>query len=332
MKEYVSMISTPWRFSSLLPSSNRGREAVYLLLGTVVFTLGTLAIGWLLYTPTRNLPLLLSTLAGAQAAFFGIVFAITVLGIQLATDRYSPRLVFLFIDDWPFRLTFGVFVASIGLDLFLLSQVSSTPSRLLAAGVAATGGLALASTFILYWFVRSTLAQSTPEGLIDAIADDLPPSNYLGATTTAERNDEPHPLHRLYSLTMAALSQGESETAYRGVETIDEVATDGLEEIQTYENDIDDAEIETAFATVQEEYLPEIALHAYEKEERRTATRTVDALDELGRTGLKGDTESVTRYSSEGLSEIIDETPLVVDGNTLRNSAAESLGDLLMDS
>jgi hypothetical protein len=309
--------------------TDRQKEALSLLGVTIILTLIGALIGGIFYVPVQNLPLLLSTLAGAQAALFGVAFAITILSIQLTTNRYSPRTVFLFIDGWPFKTVFAVFVTSTGYNVLLLSQVGSPPSRYLTAGVTAAYGLALGAVIILYWFVRTTLAQSTPEGLIDAIADELPPSKYIVKSHEKVSADELHPLHRLYSIIMAALSRGESETAYRGLRTLDEITDGGLENAQSNQDELTEEEIEAGFETVQEEYLPEIALHAYENDEQRTATEAIDILEQLGQDGLDNEIEAVTRYSAEGLSEIIDQPPLVIDASVVRNAAIDSLSNLL---
>jgi hypothetical protein len=185
----------------------------FVLAATALFTLAGLVLGYVTgpAVDPANIRSLLSGLAGAQAAVLAIVFSVTVIGIQLTGNRYSPRMVSLFTDSPIFLYTFSLFVFSIGLDFWLLYNVPTTGNRLHTAGVFAVSGLGLSVAITLFYFVKSAIQQSTPEGAIEAFVSGMNTEKYLNQSESLALDDSEnvHPMHPLYNLIMNALSNGE---------------------------------------------------------------------------------------------------------------------------
>lgn len=80
--------------------------------------------------PPDNLRIFLSALAMVQATLVGIVFAVTILGIQLISDRYSARMMSVFYTHPILIVAFLIFLLSISLDLGLLFWFPSSADPL----------------------------------------------------------------------------------------------------------------------------------------------------------------------------------------------------------
>ncbi|KAA9396311.1 DUF2254 domain-containing protein [Haloarcula sp. CBA1130] len=141
------------------------------------------------YDLSSNGQQVFATLASIQAAIFAIVFSVVVLGIQLSTSRYSTRLANLFRSDGGYKKTVGIFVASIGIDvigLLAFTHVSPFTLRLLTSLAL---GLAIVSFTVLYFFVDRTLEQTTPEGIIKRVKQELTPQQIISDAEAAD--DDP---------------------------------------------------------------------------------------------------------------------------------------------
>jgi uncharacterized membrane protein len=66
---------------------------------------------------------MLSTIASALMQFTGLVFSITILVLQLASQQFSPRVLRTFLEDRYTRFSMGMFVGAFVYALALLPQV-----------------------------------------------------------------------------------------------------------------------------------------------------------------------------------------------------------------
>jgi uncharacterized membrane protein len=97
----------------------------------------------------------LSTIASSTMAFTGLVFSITVVALQLATQQFSPRVMRTFFRDTGTKVCLGVFVATFVYALVLRTvrpPVEGTGGFLPGLSITVAFGLALASlgTFVFY--------------------------------------------------------------------------------------------------------------------------------------------------------------------------------------
>lgn len=256
-----------------------------------------------LWISVENTRALLSTLAGAQAAVLAIVFSITMVGIQLIASRYSPRMTSLFIRAPILTATFAVFVFSIAVDLSLLYVLPEIPTRTYTGGVFLAGGLGVVTGGWLLVFIREMTHRSTPEGTIEAFTNSMTPGKYLKKVkeSSSSESEHAHPMRPLYSMVMAALSNREHVTAKMALQAYGDRVEDVLE---TYIDDETFSEIERdeigyLFRPVLEEHLPDIALHAEEKEETDIVEQAAETIVEIGELGLK-----IQRIEEEGPEEL----------------------------
>jgi uncharacterized membrane protein len=146
-----------------------------LLLVTILLPTVGLYLGYTsgFSTSPENTRLFLSALTGAQAGVLAIVFSVTVIGVQLIANKYSPRMISLFTEFPIFIFTFGLFIFSIAVDLGLLYTVPENHSHIHAAGIGAASGLGLTAAYALFIFVRTAITQSTPEGAVEAFVSSM---------------------------------------------------------------------------------------------------------------------------------------------------------------
>lgn len=70
---------------------------------------------------------LLSTITTAMLTFTGLVFSITVLVLQLASNQFSPRVIRAFLSERITKLAMAAFVGTLVYGMIVLSQVRTDP-------------------------------------------------------------------------------------------------------------------------------------------------------------------------------------------------------------
>lgn len=318
---------TMYRFATELPNW----LLIVLFLIPVSFLIAGIAFG----RPhnVSNVRPFLSGLARTQAGVLAIVFSVTILGIQLVASRYSPRLISIFVGAPIFLFTFVIFIASIGFDFWLLYNLPSPASPLSIGGAYVAGGLALIAVLALYEFLRTIPKRMTPEGIITAFARNLPASEYQQRVEEAISSDSTKvpPLHPLYSLTMSALSEDEWATAERGIDYIQTISEDSLRQLAangslTYPANRFSRE---AFKPVLREYLPTIAIRAFNEDENELVSHAIRSISEIGKASVEVHQSYVAEQAARGLTDAIREVPPTTDGNMIRRPAFRQLGELL---
>lgn len=71
---------------------------------------------------------LLATVAGAMITTVGVVFSLTVVSLQLASDQFSPRVMRSFIRDRLSQRVIGLLVATFFYCMLVLPNVSGEPT------------------------------------------------------------------------------------------------------------------------------------------------------------------------------------------------------------
>jgi uncharacterized membrane protein len=139
-------------------------------------------------------------IAAATLAFVAVVFATTLVAIQLAASQYSPRAVRIFIRSRVTRVTLGLFLATFVFSLIILvsNRASVASAKQFAPVVSVTTLLALtlATVFGFVAYLHGVVRLMRVQYLLEAIAaesrraidEDFPPASaYVDA--------EPPPPH-----------------------------------------------------------------------------------------------------------------------------------------
>lgn len=304
---------------------SKKRIASILLVFALLFALGGF---YLQANPTT----FLSSIALAQASVLAIVFSVTILGVQLIANRYSPRMTELITGDEIFRITFWLLVGSIAIDLSVAYFLPGMPDAATALLVAISFLIASVAVFALWVYINVVLSRSTPEGLLDAYDKKMTPAAYWNQYQQSRASkDIRHPFHDVYEMVMASLSNREWLTATKGlsvisnveIQTIRELSKDGVLGIRP------DRESRGIFEDLLEDYLPRIAIHANEFDEREISTEAIRAQSQVGRTGIENYRPWLASEATQGLRTTIQETRGQEDQNYIRNVAFDEQGKLL---
>lgn len=322
-----------WNTFSQLPG--------WLRYATVLIPFAGFVIGSALHSTAGigNSGSFLTTLAVAQASVLAIVFSVTILGIQLVAQRYSPRIISLFTESAIFRFTFALFIASIAADLILIYNNPQQPPWWFTGLVYGSAGLAIVSVSSLYTFIKNSIDRITPRGIAEAFVDDLTPEKYFREAEELAEDDSrhAHPAYPLKSMIMSALTNRERVTAEETLQQYGELTQSRLQffidEDWFPDPEEDDTQFERhLFKPVLEEQLHEIALHAQELEESEIAEEAITWQYELGKTGLDTPGERVAVQTVSGLTTNLTETPLEDGGHVVNHHSWDKLGDLLQDT
>ena len=288
------------------------------------------------YYPS-SVRLYLGALAGAQASVLAIVFSVTVLGIQLIANRYSPRLISVFYEVPIFRFTFGIFVISTAAHLALLASAPSEPTPLFHALVWAASGLSLAVVGTLYVFIVTTMERSTPDGIISSYIDRISVSKFVEDTETYAENNGPHPTQPLYELSMSAITEREWATAREGIQGISNLLTRVVIEadvgvLDPQRNQDWSHSQRDIFTPAFSEYLPEIAVHASEKEETGLINEAISSIRRPGVVAAENDKSYITNLAGSGLSQAVRDSSEDWNGNRVRGAAFQAYTQLVVQT
>ncbi|HSM45940.1 MAG TPA: DUF2254 domain-containing protein, partial [Acidimicrobiia bacterium] len=183
------------------------RESLYAIPVAVVLLCGILAIvslfldaavgdgagGWLLGTTVAGGRAIAAAVASATITVSAIVFSITALTTQMASNQYSPRALGEFFEDPLQQFIIGLVVGTFTYSLLMLASLGSAivdgsaarPS--VSATVAIVLGVASALGIVVY--INHSLRRMQIDSVVRRIAD----SAIVALTKQLSRADEPIP-------------------------------------------------------------------------------------------------------------------------------------------
>ena len=115
-------------------------------------------------------------IAAATLAFVAVVFATTLVAIQLAASQYSPRTVRIFIRSRITRVTLGLFLATFVFSLIILvsnrASVGSAKQSAPVVSVSVLLALTLATVFGFVVYLHTVVRLMRVQYLLEAIASE----------------------------------------------------------------------------------------------------------------------------------------------------------------
>jgi uncharacterized membrane protein len=115
-----------------------------------------------------------AAIAAATLAFVAVVFATTLVAIQLSASQYSPRAVRIFIRSRITRITLGLFLATFVFSLIVLvsnrAPVTSAEQFAPVVSVTALLALSLATVFGFVAYLHGVVRLMRVQYLLEAIA------------------------------------------------------------------------------------------------------------------------------------------------------------------
>lgn len=133
---------------------------------------------------------LLSTIASSMLTFTALVFSITVLVLQLASNQFSPRVIRTFLESRVTKLTMSLFVGTFVYTIIVLSQIRTTPVFVPAFAMWLAVGLVLVSVGVFIEYIHhiahSVRAISVIRGIATETRDVLDEEYPTTASPTAD--------------------------------------------------------------------------------------------------------------------------------------------------
>lgn len=273
-----------------------------------------------------------SALAGIQASIFAIVFSVVILGVQLSTSQYSPRLPDLFRSDTIYLRTVGIFAVSISLSLLGLFAYGYVGGFWIELWMYLSGVLSIVAFISLFDFVDRTLEQSTPEGILDRLEDDLTASQIIDqAEASSEDHREPDPFLVTLSVINSQINERDAAAVYLGLDIIRRRVSELLENCSV-EMLEEDAPVGDSLEDLCTKRLKSTGETAVARELEEGATEVVNTLETIGQTGVDESLNRPVILPVQGLSDLI--LDLDFDGldERVRGDAIEASKDVLQNA
>lgn len=298
----------------------------------VVFGVSLLIAACTTWNPSGNGQQVLTTLASIQAAVFAVVFSVIILGVQLSTSRYSTRLANLFRTDEAYRRTVGVFGVSLATDVAVLLVFNHISLILLRFSLLAAVGLATASFLLLYFFVDRTLEQTTPEGIIKRVKQELTPSQIVAdAEAAASDSSEIDPFLVPVSITRSAISDRDVPAATQGLNVIDSQVEELLKDVSTEQLE-DETPVGNSIKELCTNRLPSAGQKAVEKDLDEVGKETTTTIRSIGRNAVDQEHGPITAHSSRGLARLIGTLGFDITSEKVRKEAMDYSGEMLKEA
>ncbi len=286
-----------------------------------------------LFAVDQSVQGLLQTLVTAQASILAIVVSVTLLATQLVATNYAPRMSTLLLRTDQFRQTFGLFIGSISLDLFVYLALGQAQHPVLSGLFYSTLVVFLLALYSIYVFSIKMVAQSIPERLVGLFTQTISFDEYIddveAYAETPEANT--HPLQPLFRYTMTALSKGEYSAAASALDHYLTYTTDTLAEVEERGllADQDFGASEELFGPVLKDHLHLIAQHAAENDESQIRNTAIRGQVEIGTQGVGiGPQSRVTNQALRGLRNTIRDGPYTDRGYGSLNQCWKGVGEL----
>ncbi|TQQ79191.1 DUF2254 domain-containing protein [Halonotius terrestris] len=284
------------------------------------------------WNPSGNGQQVLTTLASIQAAVFAIVFSVIILGIQLSTSRYSTRLADLFRTDIVYKKTVGVFATSLAVDVAVLTAFNHLTPYLLRFSLSYAIGLATASFFLLYFFVDRTLEQTTPEGIIKRVKQELTPSQIISDAESADNDSsETDPFLVPVSIIRSAINDRDVPAATQGLNVIDEQVGRLLKHVST-DQLREDKSVGDSVEELCKNRLHNAGEKAVEEDLDEVGTETVSTISSIGCNAVDQQHEPVAVHSSQGLSKLVGTVGFDTVSEKTRQKAVDDAGEMLKEA
>jgi uncharacterized membrane protein len=114
-------------------------------------------------------------LAAAVITVAGVVFSITILALQLASQQFGPRMLRNFIRDIGTQVSLGAFVATFAFAMLTLASIGQLGSRAFVPHLSVTValGLTLVDLGVLIYFIHHVATSIQLTSVVSGIARDF---------------------------------------------------------------------------------------------------------------------------------------------------------------
>ncbi len=121
---------------------------------------------------TSTADAMLQVMASSMLTFVGVVFAITLVGLQLASSQMSPRVIPIFVRSPVTKTAFGVFLATFAFALTALAFDNVTDRAAASRTVAVAVALLALSVAVFVVYVTATMRLLQVGWVVTAVANE----------------------------------------------------------------------------------------------------------------------------------------------------------------
>lgn len=273
-----------------------------------------------------------STLAGIQASIFAIVFSVVILGVQLSTSQYSPRLPDLFRSDKDYLRTVGLFATSIGISLLGILLYGYAGNFWQELWMYFSSILAIVAFASLFNFVDRTLEQTTPEGILNRLDDGLTPSRIIEqAEASSNNHSETDPFVVPFSVINSQITERDTAAVYFGLDIITRRVGELFKEYPQ-ENFNQDSPVGDSLNQLCTNRLKNTSQRAVSADLEEGANKTVDTLEAIGKTSVDKSFHQPVLYAGRGLSDLVYELEYSGINERVRGKAIESSKNIIQNA
>lgn len=130
------------------------------------------SVPWLTNANAAGARAVLTTVAGSMMTVTSVVFSITVVALTLTSSQFGPRLLRTFFRDRGSQIALGTFISTFCYSLLVLRAVAGS-ERVPYLATAIAVALAVASLFVLIFFVHHAASSIQASSVIAAVADEI---------------------------------------------------------------------------------------------------------------------------------------------------------------
>jgi hypothetical protein len=163
----------------------------------------------------------------AEGVAIAIVIVVVVLGIQLTADRYSPRIIDIFVRDPMNGIVLGLFLLSIVFTIFVSAEVKSDYVPLLSVSLAL--GLAVVDFAILLPYLRYLFSVMRGETIISALrrrGGTIVRRAVSNGNDLAVRHSMRDCLSQISDIALGSIQRGDTEVCLGAIEALRALVVD----------------------------------------------------------------------------------------------------------
>lgn len=201
---------------------------------------------------------IMGTLAQSQAAILAIIVSLTLVAVQLASQRYSPRIISIFSKDRALLLLLGFYGISIIYDITVMWVITDNSPISLFVYLGIT--LMIMTFTCLFVYIKRVMDILEPNNIVKLLSEEIEPIKIEKFLDDVE-NIEKNPLITISDIIGASIILNDQITIVNGLKGLKIIFTKSLDHIDK----IGDEEKFGQFSFYFREYFIEISLNCIEK-------------------------------------------------------------------
>lgn len=284
------------------------------------------------YDPEMSREVVFSTLATVQSAVFAIVFSIIVLGVQLSSSQYAPRLATDFVQDRSYSKIVKIFGFSIGINIISLLFIDQYSQNILIYMLMLSVTTATIAFYSLFLFINETLSKTTPEGVLTNIRDNMTCQSMISNIKQADEDPtNPDPFIILISVISSFVGNKDRSSAILGLDILSERVSALLGDPVANQIEKESA-LDTSLNEICVTQLPNLVEESLNNGLIQICLKCIDTNYEIGEAAIENQNWVTLDHSITGLTSLIGDFEFDADEEKIRSESIRKLAQLLKEA